>query len=420
MSHAPLRMLTLALTGECNLRCRYCYQNAKSGVRMPWTALKAAVDRVLESTSPRVDVIFAGGEPLLAFDLIERAVGYLEHRRPAGLGVQFSLGTNGTLLGSDTIAFLDRHQFEIELSFDGVPPAQAVRGRRSFARIDGALDRLRDRAPSAFWRRLTVGATLDAAAVPYLAESCSYFLEKHVQAVGLSPAAGQSARWTPAVLEELERQLDEVYRQAQSHYLDTGQVPLTAFRKVSNGPAPKRRIVCGAAAGGSVTVDVDGQVYACPMLAESSQRFANPGLAAIVQSMRMGSVSSPAFWQQLAALPGRARATGIFQVGPRRHSLHGQCIRCPYVRECHACPIAALSEPDHDSAQRIPDYLCAFNWTLMGLRRRFPAQPGHTELMSGRPPAPTLLRASPGPDSRRVSVPAGAGPTARGDTRARR
>jgi hypothetical protein len=90
----------------------------------------------------------------------------------------------------------------------------------------------------------------------------------------------------------------------------------------------------------------------------------------------MGSVSSPAFWQQLAALPEKARTTGIFQIGPRRHSLHGPCIRCPRRRDCKACPVAVLSEPAHEDTQRIPDYLCAFNWTLMGLRKRFPIQPG--------------------------------------------
>jgi hypothetical protein len=154
-------------------------------------------------------------------------------------------------------------------------------------------------------------------------------------------------------------------------------------------------VVCGAAQPGKVTVDVDGQVYACPMLAESSQRFANPGLAAIVQPMRMGHVSSRGFMERLAGLPEAARATGLFHIGPRRHSLHGQCICCPHRRDCKACPVAVLSEPDHDDAQRIPDYLCAFNWTLMGLRKRFPAQPGAAPLFrsaAAQPPS-----ASPAP-----------------------
>ncbi|MCU0257334.1 MAG: hypothetical protein MUF60_11405 [Vicinamibacterales bacterium] len=330
---------------------------------------------MLESTNPRVDVVFAGGEPLLAFDLIAQAVEYIERRRPASLGVQFSLGTNGTLLGSDTIAFLDRHRFDIDLSFDGVLPAQAVRGEQSFARIDGALDHLRDKAPDIFWRRLSVGITLDADAIPYLSESFSYFLGKQLPAISIAPAAGQSARWTPAVVHALERELKTIYEVSRHHYETTGAVPLAAFQRIAGGRRARRQVVCGAAQPGKVTVDVDGRVYACPMLAESSQRFANPGLAAVVQPMRMGNVSDRGFWQQLAALPDQARATGIFQIGPRRHSLHGQCIRCPHRRDCKACPVAVLSEPAHDDAQRIPDYLCAFNWTMIGLRKRFPAQP---------------------------------------------
>jgi sulfatase maturation enzyme AslB (radical SAM superfamily) len=390
----PLQMMTLALTGECNLKCRYCYQNAKSGMRMPWTVLQVAADRVLESTSPRVDVIFAGGEPLLSFDLIERAVVYIERKRPAGLSVQFSLATNGTLLGPETIAFLDKHRFDIDLSFDGVLPAQAVRGEHSFARIDGALNDLRDKAPQIFRRRLSVGVTLDADAVPYLSESFSYFLGKQLPAISILPAAGQSARWTPDVLRTLERELKKIYAIARHHYETTGTVPLVAFQKVAGGPRARRQVVCGAAQPGKVTVDVDGQVYACPMLAESSQRFANPGLAAIVEPMRMGSVTSPGFWQQLAALPGQALTTGLFQIGPRRHSLHGQCTRCQHRRDCKACPVAVLSEPAHADAQRIPDYICAFNWTLLGLRKRFPVQPrpDAAALLAGQAPRPGLAR----------------------------
>jgi radical SAM protein with 4Fe4S-binding SPASM domain len=149
-------------------------------------------------------------------------------------------------------------------------------------------------------------------------------------------------------------------------------------------------VVCGAAESGSVTIDVDGEVYACPMLAESSQRFANPGLAAIVQPMRMGNVSSPGFCQRLAALPDKARTTGIFQIGPRRHSLHGQCIRCPHRRDCKACPVAVLSEPAHDDAQRIPDYVCAFNWRLMELRKRFPVRTEGAGVPAGHARKPAL------------------------------
>jgi len=129
---------------------------------MSWPIVAASARRLLESPARRVDLVFAGGEPLLALDLIERAVTYIERRRPPGKAVQYNLATNGTLLDPRAIAFLDAHRFEIQLSFDGIPAAQAVRGARSFARIDAALDRLLEHAPALFWKRLTVGVTLDA------------------------------------------------------------------------------------------------------------------------------------------------------------------------------------------------------------------------------------------------------------------
>jgi sulfatase maturation enzyme AslB (radical SAM superfamily) len=306
--------------------------------------------------------------------------------------VQYGIATNGTLLRPDTIAFLDAHRFEIELSVDGVLPAQAVRGRRSFAAIDAALDDLRGNAPETFWQRLMVAATLDADAVPYLAESFAYFLDKRIPSIAVSPAAGQGQKWTRRVIDRLECELAAVYTTALRHYNDTGEVPLVSFRKTSSGPPAEREAVCGAPDSASVTIDIDGQVYGCPMLAESCQSFANPRLAAIVQPMRMGSVAAPTFWQHLAELPSHSRAVGIFHVDPRRHSLHGQCVRCRHHRECQACPLAVLSEPGHEDPQRIPDYLCAYNWTLLGLRERFPAQPDDAALLAGRPRRPRLVR----------------------------
>jgi radical SAM protein with 4Fe4S-binding SPASM domain len=179
---------------------------------------------------------------------------------------------------------------------------------------------------------------------------------------------------------------------ARRHYEDTGHVPLTAFRRRSDDLPATDGLLCGAASSSNVAVDVDGEVYACPFLAESSQRFANTRLAATVQPMRLGHIAHPDFWRRLAELPARADETGMFRIGPERRSLHDRCIECPHRAECRACPISVLSEPEHDDVQRIPDYICAFNWTLMSLRKEFPVQPDAAALLEGRAPKPRLVR----------------------------
>ena len=50
-----------------------------------------------------------------------------------------------------------------------------------------------------------------------------------------------------------------------------------------------------------LTVDVDGQVYACPMLAESFQAFPDAPLRQRLIAMRLGDISD-------ASLPARVRA----------------------------------------------------------------------------------------------------------------
>ncbi len=65
----PLRTLTLILASGCNLRCTYCFQHPERPARMTWRVLREALDLLLASTRRTVDVVFTGGEPLLAFPL---------------------------------------------------------------------------------------------------------------------------------------------------------------------------------------------------------------------------------------------------------------------------------------------------------------------------------------------------------------
>ena len=60
-----LQLLTVILTARCNLRCRYCFRDAKRARSMTWDTLQAALDLVVRSRQPVVQVLFTGGEPLL-------------------------------------------------------------------------------------------------------------------------------------------------------------------------------------------------------------------------------------------------------------------------------------------------------------------------------------------------------------------
>src|SRR5262245_10519455 len=94
-----LRGLNLVLTAGCNLSCSYCYQSDKKNRHIDWTIVQAALDRLLVSTRREVYLLFIGGEPLLEFPTIERAVAYVtEHKRP-DMRIRYVIITNGLLLG---------------------------------------------------------------------------------------------------------------------------------------------------------------------------------------------------------------------------------------------------------------------------------------------------------------------------------
>ena len=76
---------TLCLTHACNLRCAYCYAGAKDDWRMSWQVAQRAVDFGLEHTLSRARLLdrpptaqlgFFGGEPLLEWEMLQRATDY--------------------------------------------------------------------------------------------------------------------------------------------------------------------------------------------------------------------------------------------------------------------------------------------------------------------------------------------------------
>jgi len=128
-----LLQMTLGITEECNLRCRYCvYSDAYTLSRKPshsmmdFPTAKKALDwyasQFLEGREynpvRKPAIGFYGGEPLLNFDLVKKCVHYIKTTYPE-LIFHYSLTTNGTLLDNEKEDFLRAHGFFISISIDG-------------------------------------------------------------------------------------------------------------------------------------------------------------------------------------------------------------------------------------------------------------------------------------------------------------
>lgn len=191
-----LRQLTLTLTEQCNLRCRYClHGSGRSWIRphreraMPLETALGAVRyfaaHCRDAEAPTVS--FYGGEPLLRLDLIEAVVG--EARRHSDWPrLEFCIDTNGTLLDDAAVGFVAREGIRLQVSLDG-PAGVHDRHRRfrnggpTHAAVLAGLARLLERAPEAA-RRLSVVVTL---APPYDLDSVLDYFAVQAPWCGSSP-----------------------------------------------------------------------------------------------------------------------------------------------------------------------------------------------------------------------------------------
>ena len=381
-----LGSVTAVVSAACNLRCRYCYQNRHTAGPMTWPVLRAAIDRLLAGPDGDRSLLFTGGEPLLSFPLIEKAVGYVKRRRLHGRRVTYDISTNGTLVRRRHVAFFAANRFAVQLSFDGVPAAQAIRGKGTFAALDALLDLIRAEEPALFRHRLRVAVTVTRDVLPYLAGSVDYLLSKRVHEITLAPDLRPDVQWTASEGETLDRQMAGVFASSLHHYRRTGDVPLLLFRKSGDERpiAARRGPVCRAAEGGRITVDVDGQVYACPMLAESFQVFPDTPLRERLAAMHLGDIRDAAFPARLRALPEAARRSGIFHHSAEKYSSRGRCARCRFRSACTICPVPVARDVARADSNRVLDHLCEFNRIALSYRARFPRQVSALDVLSGR------------------------------------
>ncbi len=342
---------------------------------MGWGTLRAAVDLGLTTSNPGIDLLFTGGEPLLRFPLIRRAVQYVGERRPPEKTVRFFLGTNGTLLDRRIIEFLARHDFTIFLSFDGIPEAQNHRSPSSFALLDGTLDSMRKERPGFFRNNVSVSAVVGPGTVEHLADSVDYFLRKGVRSFGISPLNSACSGWRSEDIQGLETQFSRIFRSCLAHFERTGQVPLASFRKDRHRSAhsSSKRPMCGIMLGNTLTIDVDGRVYGCSPLAGSYRTFQSALLRERLAGLGLGDFRDAGFRRRFAQFPAAVRRAGIFNRKEEKYSCYGRCSQCEFLDRCEICPLSIGSDPGNADPKHVSDFACAFFRTLLKYRDLFPA-----------------------------------------------
>jgi len=122
-----VKALCLHIAHDCNLRCEYCFAGdgdygAISKSVMSAEVAKKAIDFLLVNSGNRrnLEIDFFGGEPTLNFETVKTAVEYAKSKENQhNKKFRFTLTTNGILLDSDKISYINANMDNVVLSLDG-------------------------------------------------------------------------------------------------------------------------------------------------------------------------------------------------------------------------------------------------------------------------------------------------------------
>jgi uncharacterized protein len=265
----------LNITHACNLSCPYCVmhlpglEDKYEGNLTPMSeeVARAALDFISRTGRPGITLTFFGGEPLLAFGLVQRIVEDAESRYPGWFNYQ--LITNGTLLEPSMAGFFKEHDFRLLISFDG-PPAEHDALRR-FRRGEGSAfqetwNRFQDLLatwPECYYQ---INATYLRTSLE-VAKTMDFFLSRGV--ANLRVDRGLVSREspfavTPGEVDRLKEEFDRLVLRYAEYLLGGRAFKVDPFAQLISRLARGRRRWRACNAGVDyLTIAPDGEIYSC-------------------------------------------------------------------------------------------------------------------------------------------------------------
>ncbi len=198
-----VQSITLQVTQQCNLRCKYCVYSgtydsrSHSSQRMSYELAKKGVDFVIaKSTAQKeINIAFYGGEPLLEFSLIKKIVTYIKDTFPSKK-ISFSITTNGTLFNDEINSFLQENKFLILVSLDGPKEIHDqnrifhINGKGTFDTIIQNINHIKQNYSELF-KKISFNAVIDPKLNPTCANhfflNSKFFDDTYVSASLISP-----------------------------------------------------------------------------------------------------------------------------------------------------------------------------------------------------------------------------------------
>jgi radical SAM protein with 4Fe4S-binding SPASM domain len=169
----------LTITEDCNLRCRYCYEENKTHNKvMNIETAKQVVTQYMQTKSDlnAIEFEFFGGEPLLNFALIRELVDWF-HLSSWNKKHLFFIATNGTILTPEIKTWLleNKECVWVGVSLDGNKTAHDINRSNSYDQVFENLPFFLQN-----WPDQPVKMTISAETIPHLANSIIDLEEKNI------------------------------------------------------------------------------------------------------------------------------------------------------------------------------------------------------------------------------------------------
>ena len=230
---AGIERLMLMLTRSCHLRCPYCLvSKTETGPVMPRERALQAVDLVLQSRRPRLEIQFFGGEPTAEWDTLCAVLEHtMAHPARRGRPVEFVLTSNGLTLTRERVAHLARYPLMFMFSLDGDRVAQRrgrpVRKDHDTLTDDSAWDRIEASVDLLLGSDLRwfMNAVLPPSMSGDLMARYTWAKARGIPALQLNYAVGM--RWRDA---QTRRYLDGLIQVLHAHHADPGNLQLFNWR----------------------------------------------------------------------------------------------------------------------------------------------------------------------------------------------
>ena len=195
---------------------------------------------------------FYGGEPLLSFNLIKKAVSFLNEKNKAfKKRASYSITTNGSLITEEIIQFFNKHKFSVELSFDGLAQ-EILRNKGSYKKTVSIIEELLNCPDIA----LEVNSVFTPTTVDYLSESIKFIMDLGVLNIHFS--LSMIKPWDKVSLLKLENEMMKLVKILLNNYKREGNIPVVNFRE-----EPGKGIFYCAAGKDRLAITPDEEIWGC-------------------------------------------------------------------------------------------------------------------------------------------------------------